>query len=501
MNGTWVSTDRTAQIAPNVGTIDSISSFGEDARGNLYIVDLGGEVFRLTPTGTSLDGADVIAAGAGDDWAFAGSGDDSVKGEAGNDTLAGMAGNDSLDGGAGDDMIDGGPGTDTADYSSATQTVMVDLPGHIAVGAEIGTDTLSGIENVTTGSGDDAVAGNGATNVLDGGAGSDFVSYYLVSSGVVLDLAGQTGVDGTSTDTLLNFENANGTAFNDAISGTAAANVLNGLGGVDTISYYLATQGVVIDLAGNVAVQNGIVDALLNFENVNASAGNDAVSGNSGANVLDGLGGIDTVSYYASSQGLAIDLAFTVVVEGAVTDIARNFENANASSFNDAVAGNAAANVLNGLDGLDTVSYYASSQGVTLNLAAGTGISGGVTDTLVNFENVNGSAHADAITGNAAANVLNGLGGADTLTGGGDDDTFVLAAGQANGDSITDFIGNGAAAGDGLRIVGFGTAAQGATFTQLNATQWQIHSGLDGHNETITFTNAAGVHSSDFFFV
>ena len=231
-----------------------------------------------------------------------------IQGLDGHDFIYGRGGNDALIG-HGNDTLDGGAGTDTANYASATQAVVVDLPGHIALGAEIGTDTLSGIENVTTGSGNDAVAGDGATNVLDGGAGIDTVSYYAVSSGVVLDLAGQVGVDGTSTDTLLNFENANGTAFNDAISGTAAANVLNGLGGVDTISYYLATQGVVIDLAGNVAVQNGIVDTLLNFENVNGSAGNDAISGNSGANVLDGLGGIDTVSYYASSQGLAIDLA------------------------------------------------------------------------------------------------------------------------------------------------------------------------------------------------
>ena len=170
-------------------------------------------------------------------------------------------------------------------------------------------------------------------------------------------------------------------------------------------------------------------------------------------------------------------------------------------STNDAVSGNAAANVLNGLGGIDTISYYASAQGVTINLSAGTGVSGGVTDTLLNFENANGSAYADNITGNGGANVLNGLGGADTLTGGGGFDTFEFRAGLANGDVITDFTGNGAAAGDAIRLVGFGTAAQGATFTQLNATQWQIHSGLDGHNEIITLSNAAAVHGSDFFFV
>jgi glucose/arabinose dehydrogenase len=39
--------NRTTQLSPDVGSIGSISSFGEDAAGNLYIVDLGGEVFKI----------------------------------------------------------------------------------------------------------------------------------------------------------------------------------------------------------------------------------------------------------------------------------------------------------------------------------------------------------------------------------------------------------------------------------------------------------------------
>jgi hypothetical protein len=53
-------TDWTTALDPPVGTIDAIASFGEDNSGNLYIVDLGGEVFRIiddapvnTPTITS----------------------------------------------------------------------------------------------------------------------------------------------------------------------------------------------------------------------------------------------------------------------------------------------------------------------------------------------------------------------------------------------------------------------------------------------------------------
>jgi glucose/arabinose dehydrogenase len=43
-------TDRTAQFTPDAGTIGLITSFGEDAAGNLYILDFDGDVFRLTVT-------------------------------------------------------------------------------------------------------------------------------------------------------------------------------------------------------------------------------------------------------------------------------------------------------------------------------------------------------------------------------------------------------------------------------------------------------------------
>ena len=81
--------------------------------------------------------------------------------------------------------------------------------------------------------------------------------------------------------------------------------------------------------------------------------------------------------------------------------------------------------------------------------------------------------------------------GADMLMGNAGNDTFVFTAGQANGDTIFDFAGNGAGAGDTLSFVGFGTAGDGATFTQIGATnQWTIHSGLGGPDEIITLATA-----------
>ena len=49
-------TNRTAELAPNVGSINSISSFAEDAYGEIYILDLGGgEIFKILPAAGFAD--------------------------------------------------------------------------------------------------------------------------------------------------------------------------------------------------------------------------------------------------------------------------------------------------------------------------------------------------------------------------------------------------------------------------------------------------------------
>jgi Ca2+-binding RTX toxin-like protein len=113
-----------------------------------------------------------------------------------------------------------------------------------------------------------------------------------------------------------------------------------------------------------------------------------------------------------------------------------------------------------------------------------------------------GNSLTNAVIGNSENNLLDGEAGADVLTGNAGNDTFIFNVGQGNGDTVVDFSGNGAAAGDSLLFVGFGTAAQGATFTQIGATnQWQIRSGLDDHNETVTFSNGAVIDPTDFLFM
>ena len=111
-----------------------------------------------------------------------------------------------------------------------------------------------------------------------------------------------------------------------------------------------------------------------------------------------------------------------------------------------------------------------------------------------------GGASANTIYGNAGNDTIDGGAGADILYGGDGNDTFMFQAGQANGDSILDFSGNGAAAGDSLLFEGFGTAAEGANFVQIDATHWQINSADGTLHEIVTVSAGTVFNPADITF-
>jgi hypothetical protein len=61
-----------------------------------------------------------------------------------------------------------------------------------------------------------------------------------------------------------------------------------------------------------------------------------------------------------------------------------------------------------------------------------------------------------------------------------------------------DFAGNAALAGDSLKLVGYGA---GATFTNIDATHWQINYNGGALHEVIAFMNGAAIDVSDVVFV
>ena len=112
-----------------------------------------------------------------------------------------------------------------------------------------------------------------------------------------------------------------------------------------------------------------------------------------------------------------------------------------------------ASDRVDGGSGVDGVSYaYAGSRvNVNLNLTTAQATGGSGTDTILNIENLYGSAYGDTLSGNASGNqlygaagndILNGMGGNDTLNGGAGLDTFVFntaLSAMGNKDTITDF--------------------------------------------------------------
>ena len=88
--------NHTAQLVAEGEGISGITSFAEDGRGNLYILDIEGTITRLSFGLASADSDDRISGGPGDDRLFGGAGDDRLYGGPGNDELSGGPGADTF---------------------------------------------------------------------------------------------------------------------------------------------------------------------------------------------------------------------------------------------------------------------------------------------------------------------------------------------------------------------------------------------------------------------
>jgi Ca2+-binding RTX toxin-like protein len=113
-------------------------------------------------------------------------GDDTLRGPTNSTNSSGGPGTDRLEsataasststlsGGIGPDVFVGGPGTDVVTYAERTAAVTVTIDGTANDGElNEGDNVQAGIEDVTTGTGNDAITGNEGSNVLNAGDGND----------------------------------------------------------------------------------------------------------------------------------------------------------------------------------------------------------------------------------------------------------------------------------------------------------------------------------------
>jgi Ca2+-binding RTX toxin-like protein len=327
---------------------------------------------------------------------------------------------------------------------------------------------------------------------MTGGRGND--SYYVEQTGdKVIEYAG--ALEGTADKVFSTIDYTlpifveqlflqgsaifgTGNGDPNTIEGTAGLNIIDGKGGADTMTgwggddiYYVDNSGdKVIEYAGSTQ-GNDVVIASIDYyqmtDNVETlylvgsvgsigigNTGNNSIIGNDQVNIIDGGLGNDTMTGRGGNDYYIVDSVLDKVVE----DVGGGYD-----TVNSYVSYAAPANV----EKIYLVGPWA------YNATGGT----------VNNE----------IYGNDLKNILDGGKGSDMLQGGGDNDTFVFRRGEAHNDLVLDFNGNGAAAGDQLKFVGYGA---GASFVKVDNTHWQINDGT--LHETIVFTNAATIHPTDY---
>jgi Ca2+-binding RTX toxin-like protein len=176
---------------------------------------------------------------------------------------------------------------------------------------------------------------------------------------------------------------------------------------------------------------------------ITGDASNNIIKGNDGADTLDGGDGTDYLNYNTSSEGVNVDLSTGTGTGGdAEGDVITGFERIIGSNFDDTLTGDdannlftggAGADAIDGGAGVDWVSYRGSSEAVTIDLAAGTGVGGDADgDTFINVERIIGSDNFDFLTGDSANNLFMGGNGSDTIDGG-DGNDIALYSGDVSG--------------------------------------------------------------------
>ena len=330
----------------------------ENVRGSAY-----GDILAGDNGANRLDGA------GGDDELRGRAGKDVLRGGAGADVLEGGRGDDVLEGGAGADRLDGGPGTDWLSYAGSDARVIVDLLERTASEGHAEGDVFTGIENVMGSDHNDRIMGNNGANHLDGGDGDD-------------GLWGGNGDDliigGNGDD--WNLDGGNG---NDKILGGNGIDWMNGGDGAD-------------ELWGGDGDDS--LDGDSGDDRLYGGKGNDLFGGGSGDDLLEGGDGDDSLWGHAGDD----------VMKGGAGD--------------DELISDAGADFLDGGPGVDTVNYWFSYEGVTVNLVEGTG-GDAEGDVLTGIEIVRGSHRGDnVLVGDSSDNQLYGFGGNDELRGNDGDD-------------------------------------------------------------------------------
>lgn len=412
--------------------IDAYFDALENLQGSTYADRLVGNELNNVIEGGGGD--DTITGGTGSDTMLGGQGSDIYKFELGDgediiiDAGAGSNSNDIdqeldlIEFGAGisfsdisferlsDNLVVSYSAVDSVtvqDYFAATDTSSVRRIGfadgsRYLLTIDDGDDLLTseGVDFVDAGLGDDTVYGSGGSDLLLGGAGTDTLSYKMLGLGITATLldsgSGQiaSATDGSFDDIAYDFENLEGSEYNDTLIGNSSVNEIRGLGGADIIA------------AGN---------------------GDDSLTGGTGDDQLSGGEGSDNYFY---SSGDGADVIIEVDSDGSadidVLNITTDVVEPGSINMYTTLEGDVAIRlgsssdqiILSGGDGIERLVYGTYQFDTQFGTSAGEpGLSGSNSDDLI-F----GAEGADTLAGLGGSDLLFGGTGADIIDGGSGDD-------------------------------------------------------------------------------
>ncbi|MDC3128158.1 hypothetical protein OBA42_01670 [Paracoccaceae bacterium] len=285
-------------------------------------------------------GNDQIVAGEGNDTIYGGEGDDNIQPGTGDDLIYGEGGNDTIYLSPGIDIEDGGEGIDTIIFSP-DQTA---LPMTINLGtgryhntsqltsttqnlfsienvtSEGATDLTiydtSGVNILTTSTGNDTIHSQGGNDIINTGAGNDTV--YLGNGTYTLDLgSGDDKVYLTKTTSSINGNSGTDEAIVRAFDGFA--------------DVYIDLQFSTYYVPSNLTAQDGMDLSLQGFEKVTidgnvastilGTTAADTLVGDSGSDTITGRGGADTLTGGSRSDTFVFSTGDTGITEATADTI------------------------------------------------------------------------------------------------------------------------------------------------------------------------------------
>jgi len=308
-----------------------------------------------------------------------------------------------------------------------TTGTTADAAANTIVGSPLG-DRLLGLggdDVINAGAGDDfiqmwsstssALIGNATIN---GGEGYDFLSYYNgLLSPITVNLATHSSSSLHGNLTLSSIESVQGTSNNDTFIGGDLSHSLNSIGAVFSEKFFGgAGNDTIIGSPGS------DIPAIAEYSNKFSTQV--VIANLKTGLVIDGLGGIDTLY---NVREIRAGVGNDQLTGGGLT-------RSTSGIFSERFRGNAGNDVINGnnaysdgnLASSDRADYAnnSSTQAINVNLATGVAFDGlGGTDTLIDIDQVYGGAGNDTIIGSNANETFDGGSGSDTITGGGGSDT------------------------------------------------------------------------------